>query len=210
MAQGLNVLLTGILISLLLVSCKEEPINKSTPRVTEITELDIPDTTVSRSLLHYNNKTSLWNLNNQRYSGYAITYQKDSTIMDKFGVLDGRKQNKAVEYYPDGHMKHLSHYHKGKLHGTKKYWSSDSDHILLSHLNYVSGKLHGEQKKWYPSGELFKKLNLNMGREEGIQQAFRKNGDLYSNYEAKNGRIFGLKKAALCFGIEDEKIKYED
>ena len=49
-----------------------------------------------------------------------------------------------------------------------------------------------------------------MGKEEGIQQAFRKNGDLYANYEAKNGRIFGLKKASLCFGLENQKIKNND
>ena len=49
-----------------------------------------------------------------------------------------------------------------------------------------------------------------MGKEEGIQQAFRKNGDLFANYEAKEGRIFGLKKAALCFGLEDENIQNEN
>lgn len=48
-----------------------------------------------------------------------------------------------------------------------------------------------------------------MGKEEGMQQAFRKNGDLFVNYEARNGRIFGMKKAALCFGIEDKNIQYE-
>lgn len=48
-----------------------------------------------------------------------------------------------------------------------------------------------------------------MGREEGLQQAFRRNGYLYANYEARNGRIFGLKKAALCYGLEDENIQYE-
>ena len=46
-----------------------------------------------------------------------------------------------------------------------------------------------------------------MGKEKGIQRAYRKNGALYANYEAKNGRIFGLKKASLCFGLEDQQIK---
>lgn len=49
-----------------------------------------------------------------------------------------------------------------------------------------------------------------MGMEEGIQQTFRKNGALYANYEAKEGRIFGLKKAALCYGLEDQSIQYEN
>lgn len=48
-----------------------------------------------------------------------------------------------------------------------------------------------------------------MGKEDGIQQAFRENSALYANYEAKEGRIFGLKKTALCFGLEDENIQYE-
>jgi len=93
------------------------------------------------------------------------------------------------------------------LHGDKKVWSQDSAHILLTHYTFQNGSAHGEQKKWYPTGELFKVLHLNMGKEEGIQQAFRKNGALFANYEAREGRIFGLKKAALCYGLEDEQVK---
>ena len=86
----------------------------------------------------------------------------------------------------------------------------DSTHILISHLNFRLGKAHGVQKKWYTTGEIFKVLHFNMGIEEGIQQAFRKNGDLFANYEAREGRIFGLKRAALCFGLEDEEVKYAE
>ena len=46
-----------------------------------------------------------------------------------------------------------------------------------------------------------------MGREEGLQQGFRKNGVVYANYEARDGRFYGLKKAKLCYGLEDENIK---
>lgn len=204
-------LFIGIILALLLVSCgNKKTVNEPATVSSFNTKAVIPDEILNKSELNYDNSTSQWTLNNGLYSGYAITYYRDSILKEKFGILNGRMQNEAIEYYPDEHYKHLSHYHEGKLHGPKKFWSADSSHILLSHLNYVSGKLHGEQRKWYPTGELFKKLNLNMGREEGIQQAFRINGDLYANYEAKNGRIFGLKKAALCFGIEDEKVKYED
>ncbi len=30
------------------------------------------------------------------------------------------------------------------------------------------------------------------------------------NYEAKNGRIFGLKRADLCYALNDEKITFND
>lgn len=204
-------LLISIILTSFLISCeKKETVNKSTPLNLVDTKLEIKDTTVHKSELQYDNSTSRWTLNDKLYSGYAISYHRDSILKEKLGILNGRLQNEAIVYYPDGSYKHLSNYYKGKLHGPKKFWSSDSLHILLSHLNYMDGKLHGEQKKWYASGELFKKLNLNMGKEEGLQQAFRKNGDLYANYEAINGRIFGLKKAALCFGIEDQKVIYEN
>ncbi len=206
-----QVILVVLSFSILLVSCVEKKRTKSslTPYPID-TLLQIPNTMVNLSALHYENKTSVWSLNGQLYSGYAVSFHQDSILKEKIGILNGKKQDQAIQWYPDGHYKQVTNYHKGRLHGAKKVWSAESSHVLIAHLNYISGKAHGEQKKWYPNGALFKKLNLNMGREEGIQQAFRKNGALYANYEAKEGRIFGLKKAALCFGLEDEDVQYQN
>lgn len=192
----------------MLASCTErgEPSTSAAPNPVEPL-LELPDTNVLHSQLRYDNKRSIWTLNEELYSGYSIRLYQDSTLQEKFGVFKGKKQGQARQWFPDGHPKQIAHYHKGKLHGEKKRWSPDSIHVLLYHLNYHSGKPHGKQKTWYPTGELFKKLNMNMGREEGIQQAYRKNGVLYANYEAKNGRIFGMKKAALCFGLEEESMQ---
>jgi antitoxin component YwqK of YwqJK toxin-antitoxin module len=193
-----------------MISCVKKTETKSAfnPNLST-TIVELPNQTVNKSALFYNNKTSLWTLKDELYSGYALSYYPDSTLKEKIGIWNGSKQNQAIQWYPDGHYKQVANYHKGKLHGEKKGWSSDLNHVLIAQLNYHTGKAHGEQKKWYPTGELYKKLNLNMGREEGMQQAFRKNGALYANYEARAGRIFGLKKAALCYGLEDENIQYE-
>lgn len=200
----------AFMLSALIISCAENrEAKRSIPNALEILER-IPDRTVNASLLHYENKTSLWSLNDQLYSGFMVSFYPDSTLKEKTGILNGKKQDQAVRWYPDGELKQVANYHQGKLHGEKKMWSSDSSHILIAHLNYHLGKAHGEQKQWYPSGELYKKLNLSLGREEGIQQAFRKNGELYANYEAKSGRIFGLRKASLCYGIEEENVRYYD
>ena len=48
------------------------------------------------------------------------------------------------------------------------------------------------------------------GQEEGLQRAWRQNGKLYVNYEAKHGRIFGLKRASLCYELNDENIVTND
>ncbi len=195
-------------VCFLFISCSEQ---KGKPSISDNTDLllEVPETIVAKSALHYDRKTSVWTLNDQLYSGFAVSYYPDSNLKEKFGILHGKKQNKFIQWYPDGHFKNVADYHKGKLHGQKKIWSSDSAHILIAHFNYDKGKPHGEQKKWYPSGELFKRMNMSKGKEEGIQQAYRKNGALYANYEAKNGRIFGLKKAALCYGLEDENVRYK-
>ena len=206
-----HVCLLSILLSLLLISCVEEVGKENSDAITLTRDtLDIPDKTVDKSALHYDNKTSLWTLNSQLFSGFALSFYPDRTLQEKVGILHGKKQNQAIQWFPDGHLKEVAHYYQGKLHGEKRRWSSDADHVLIAQFNYYFGKAHGEQKKWYPSGELYQLLNLNMGREEGMQQAFRKNGDLYANYEAKEGRIFGLKKAALCFGLENENVQYEN
>lgn len=200
-----------ILLFTFLVSCSENrKSNDSFASKSIDTSIEITNTIIDDSLLHFDNQKSLWTLDGQLYSGYAVSYYPDGILKEKIGFLNGKKQDQAIRWYPDGHFKQVANYHKGKLHGEKKTWSADTSHVLISRLNYRLGKAHGEQTLWYPTGELYKKLMLKMGREEGLQQAFRKNGDLYANYEARAGRIFGLKKAALCYGLEDEKIQYEN
>ncbi|WP_339752656.1 membrane-binding protein [Algoriphagus aquimarinus] len=200
--------LTLLILGLCLIGCSEKktlPIYSPPNPVETLSE--IPDIVVDISELLYDTKTSIWTLNEQLFSGYAVSFYPDGTPKEKIGILKGRKQNQAITWYADGHYKDIATYHQGKLNGDKKNWSPDPAHILESHLHYVSGKPHGEQKKWYPSGEVFKILHLNMGKEEGLQQAFRENGALFANYEAREGRIFGLKKTALCYGLEDENIQ---
>lgn len=204
------ILLIIFLLGSIMISCTENSNEKKVDLLDlDVASVAIPDRVMNKSSLNYDNRTSIWSLNNEPFSGFMVSFHQDSTLKEKTGILDGKKQNQFIQWFPDGKLKQLAHYHKGKLHGEKKLWSTDTSHILITHLNYHLGKAHGEQKQWYPTGELYKKLNMNMGKEEGIQQAFRKNGDLYANYEAKEGRIFGLKKAALCYGLEDENIKYE-
>ncbi len=194
----------------LAISCKEEKLaNPEEDSNADIVFGEIYDRTFDKATLKFEKKTSTWTLDDEVYSGYAVSFHKNGSLKEKTGILNGRKENQDSSWYANGQLRQTSSYHNGKLDGEKKVWISDTGHVLISYLNYRSGRPHGEQRTWYPSGELHKKLNLNMGKEEGIQQAYRKNGALYANYEAKNGRIFGLKKATLCYGLEDEKMAYE-
>lgn len=198
-----------IFLSALLIGCQEEN-GRNVIHSNSSAELaiKIPEITVDKSALEYINHTSVWLLDGQPYSGVAVRYYENNALKEEMTVYNGKRENQSRQWYSDGKLKQMANYHEGKLHGEKKVWSPES--VLLSQLNYKSGKPHGEQKTWYPTGEMHKKLNLYEGKEEGIQQAFRKNGALYANYEMKKGRIFGLKKSMLCFGLESERIQYEN
>jgi len=176
----------------------------------EVSLLKIDDQVVENNLLVYNKENSTWTFNEELYSGYSITKYENDSLKRKFGVLNGKKQNEDISWFLDGKIKSSANYHQGKLHGEKKRWIRYPVHRLVSHYNYYLGKGQGKQIKWYPTGELFHVINLKDGREEGVQQAYRKNGKLFANYEMKNGRIFGIKKASLCFGLKNEKIKNEN
>lgn len=199
-----------LLICLLLISCsKDRTTTHNSLAVVSEEAVMIPEKKVDHSLVHFDKNTSTYKLDDQLYSGYLVSLHANGVLKEKIGILNGRKQNLTEKWHPDGSLQLKSNYHQGKLHGEKKMWLPGSDNTLVAHYNYYKGKAHGMQTQWYPSGEFYKKLHLKMGIEEGIQQAFRKTGELYANYEAKNGRIYGLKKAALCYGLEDEKVNYE-
>lgn len=192
----------------LAMGCKQKS-SKPVDEKVGSTNIEIPNITVNISKLSYNKQVSTWTFNNQLFSGYAVQFHKNGhNLKSKTAILNGKKEKQDSVWHVDGNIKQIANYHNGKLHGEKKVWSDDA--VKLSHLNYYKGIPHGEQKMWYPTGELHKQLQLNNGREEGLQRAFRRNGDLYANYEAKEGRIFGLKKSSLCYGLENENIKYEE
>lgn len=196
---------------LLTISCQETtPVENEHTLNDNESQWAIPEVMVDLSMLHYEREHSLWRLDSQNFSGYAISIYPDGSLKERISFLNGRKEGQATQWYPDKHLKRQEHYHLGKLHGVKKSWSTEEDHLLISRLNYQQGKAHGEQRFWYATGELYKILNLNMGKEEGLQQAFRLNGVLYANYEARDGRVFGLRKAKLCYGLEDEEVNKPD
>ena len=141
----INLIFTTLIF--LLVSCTKSVKKEIVPQSNDkISSLIVPTNTIDKSKLDYNKKTSVWSLNGKAFSGYALSYFQDSTLMQSFGILDGKKQNEAMDWYPDGHLKQSANYHNGKLHGEKKTWSVDSKHVLVSHLNYYLGKAHGFQK----------------------------------------------------------------
>lgn len=106
------------LICIFLASCSDESPSDALKNATEYAELGtIPAREVNVASLDFDNKTSLWKLNNTLYSGFAVSFYEDSTKKECIGILDGKKENLSLKWYPDGRLKLKASYHKGKLHG---------------------------------------------------------------------------------------------
>jgi len=168
----------------------------------------IPRIIVNEKQVSYNNRDAKWYYNDMAFTGYIEEDFSDGSTQKRFGVYHGLKHGSSLHWYKDGRLRMSANYHLGKLHGDKKYWLDNDIHQISSHLQYEEGKLQGRQKLWYDSGEVYKLLYFNLGQEEGLQQAFRKNGAVYANYEAREGRVFGMRRASLCFELENEKLIY--
>lgn len=141
------------------------------------------------------------------FTGTSVLFFNAIKI-ESIDYVNGKKNGWYRKWYPDGMLSFESEYKTGKQDGTSKTWWKNGQ--LRSESHFENSVATGVQLQWYKSGAKFKRINLANGREEGLQQSWRENGKLYNNYEAKNGRIFGLKRANLCYELEDEEVKYKD
>lgn len=146
-------------------------------------------------------------LESRPFTGTGINQYMSGKQARSIKYLAGKKEGLYQKWFEDGTLSYEAHYRMGKLIGTAKSWWKNGQ--LRSIARYENGVLHGKQEQWYKSGALFKEMNLVMGKEEGMQKAWRENGKIYNNYEAKNGRIFGLKRANLCYELDNEITQFK-
>ncbi len=208
--KELRILSTSIILTTIL-GCNPTVENSSSFEVVE-NQLPcsfspiIPKFFVLKDSVILKNEESRWYYKGKLFSGYAIAHHENGSLSEKMGFTDGKRNGKALWWYRDGQLKKELDYLNNKMHGKKRFWGSGINNSLLHEFNYQNGKRHGIQQVWYANGEPFKKGNYAFGFEQGIQQAWNRNGKLYINYEAKNGRTFGLRKATLCYKLEDQEI----
>ncbi|NND34704.1 MAG: hypothetical protein HKN76_19110 [Saprospiraceae bacterium] len=170
----------------------------------------IPAIEIAKELLQLNAIEGMWYWNGAPFSGYAIDKYPNHILSERTGFLLGKKEGVSKKWHVDGTLKKQAIYRANRLHGIVSVWSPGPENTLVSESNFVEGVRHGLQRRWYTSGQIQRSVHLNMGLEEGLQQAWLENGKIYVNYEAKNGRTFGLKKANLCYELENENILFTD
>ncbi len=184
----------------ILSSCQFSSTNSS-----QKVETEIPDT-VQVSSLVLRAGEGLFYYKGKAFSGIAAEYDLNGNMLSSESFINGKRSGKWIKYYPDGSKSFEANYINGKKEGVALAWWSNGN--LKSKSNFTNGVANGRQEQWYRSGARFKVFNLEDGLEVGLQQSWRENGKLYNNYEARNGRIFGLKRAKLCYTLDDEVVQY--
>ena len=162
---------------------------------------------VNEDLLKLDPQKGLVFYKDKPFTGTSIKYYSNGKKEIAIDYFLGKKQGIYKKWFDDGTLSFESHYAKGKKNGVTKTWWRNGN--LRSELYSEHGASNGQQKQWYKSGAKFKVINLANGKEEGLQQSWRENGKIYNNYEAKDGKIFGLKRASLCYELDDEIIQYK-
>ena len=184
---------------LLVFSCAQENTSSTNSNTTLSVAADSLSMRVDEGLMYYQNKV---------FTGTSIQYSDTGIKTISITYANGKKEGLYRKWFEDESLAFEAQYLDGKQHGTSKSWWKNGK--LRSASNFKNGVVDGIQQQWYKSGAKFKKFSIANGQEEGLQQAWRENGKIYNNYEAKHGRIFGLKRANLCYKLEDENIQLAD
>lgn len=210
--QLTSIKIYSLVVAFLLTSCDEITIPNSDVHhmnnIKKTEEKVIPNLQIEKQQLILNQLEGKWYYQNQPFSGQAETHHPNGALAENIGFYNGKKEGIAQKWYPDSLLQKESFYRANKLDGVVKVWSPNPNSILIVESNYVNGVRNGFQTRWYRNGQMLRRAHLNMGKEEGMQQAWLKNGKIYINYEAKNGRTFGLRKANLCYELEDEVVQF--
>lgn len=192
------------ILFLILSGCKNLPENL----LHTTAQKQIPTLTVqAESVVLHPEKGQVFHLG-APFTGTAVRYFSNGKKAVSIEYSNGKKDGKHIKWFENGIKSFEANYVSNKQHGTTSTWWQNGNPRSIS--KYEKGIPHGVQQQWYISGAKFKKINLVNGKEEGLQQSWRENGKLYNNYEAKNGRIFGLKRAKLCYELDDEMVQIEN
>lgn len=195
-----------VLLAFSILGCKELSIgDKEDTTLVNVNEVFVvPPMEVSKKELVLNQNEGKWYLNGQPFYGYSVKRYPNGNVEERWGFYKGKREGIARRWSENGVLRVESYYNQNKLVGVYKTWWENG--TIAEESYYVNGLKQGEEKQWYPSGQMSKLRQLVDGKEEGLQKAWLKNGKLYINYEAKNGRVFGMKRANLCYQLEDEVV----
>lgn len=183
-----------------------QPVGNKTAIYFEKVDLSaIKNDTISIKSPRLTLRNGIYFLDNRPYSGFIKTKYENEALKNISSCLDGKQHGIAKSFFVNGKLETIRNYRNGLSYGLHYgYWSNGNKKF---EFQYFNDKREGIQKQWYESGNQYYELTFSDDRENGMQQAWRENGKIYINYEVKDGIRYGLQKTALCYTLNNEKLK---
>ncbi len=138
--------------------------------------------------------------NNNSFTGYIVSYFKDSKLKSETQYKNGRKQGYEREWLNNGTLILDRYYNEGKKVGIHKSWWPNENPKFEYHFN-DKGVYHGIVKEWYESGQIFRIFNYHSGKETGSQRLWKPDGSIKANYQVVNNERFGLIGLKKCYQV---------
>jgi len=188
-----------------LFGCSHPDTKKAVNVFEQINVSQIPNITTSKTDTTLKLQNGVYYYVDSPFSGFIVEKYNSDTLKSMGSYFQGRQHGISKTYFENGKLETERSYKNGIGYGRHfGYW--DNGNMKFDFL-YINDKREGVQKQWYESGNQYCELNFTDDQESGMQKAWRENGKLYINYEVKNGVRYGLQKSALCYTLNDEKIK---
>ena len=105
--------------------------------------------------------------------------------------IAGCSRTVEKEYYPNGQLKSVLNYKKGKLEGIALYYYENG--TLKERVNYRRGKRERTGTTYYESGALKEKITYVNGKKEHVL-LYSEDGKLISESVYKDGKLVEEKK----------------
>lgn len=191
----------AILITVLAVSCREQPAFTATIYQPP----QIPAITVDRSDTALHLENGVWLLHGQPFSGTMETWYTSGQIRLSQQFYGGKEEGLMQSYYENGNREAQRFYRNGEKDSVHRGWWLNGH--LQYEYHYRNGEYEGDFKEWYPSGKPFKHIAYHRGKEQW-GKGWRENGKPYMSFVMRDGRLYGLINPNLCYSLKNERGEY--
>lgn len=123
-----------------------------------------------------NNGIPLYLFEGKPYTGYVFHLDKDSILLADFNLDQGLISGNYTRYFPNGSIKQVSGFVKGKRQGKDELFYSSGK--IRVRRNYIKGRKQGKQYHFFDNGNLDKELYFDQGVIKGQNVFFYPDGKL--------------------------------
>lgn len=140
-------------------------------------------------------------------NGLAYSYYGDSgNLKSAINYKDDQREGLSREYYENGKLSQVAHYHKGELHGKFELYFPNGQKNIEDY--YEHGLQDGAAYKFSEQGRLMLLEHYRNGRRHGVTIAYRDNQEpLFSIVFDNDQVVYGRCGA---FGKEGRDLSYQE